>query len=111
MSARLQARLGSSVLWLRLACIGRLSEIRTEFPVNDSRKMVRYTCPHCSREVAVARREDLPSRPFCSKRCQQIDLGRWLNEEYVISDSLLPTDPTGPDSPNGEQPTDPGSNA
>jgi endogenous inhibitor of DNA gyrase (YacG/DUF329 family) len=20
--------------------------------------------------------------PFCSRRCQQIDLARWLNEEY-----------------------------
>ena len=28
-------------------------------------------------------------RPFCSKRCSEIDLGRWLNETYVI--------PTGPD--------------
>ena len=23
--------------------------------------------------------------PFCSERCQQLDLGRWLNEEYSIS--------------------------
>jgi len=36
----------------------------------------------------IAHREDLPTRPFCSTRCQQIDLGRWLNEEYVVSDPL-----------------------
>ncbi len=29
---------------------------------------------------------EVPYRPFCSQRCQQIDLGRWLNEEYRISE-------------------------
>jgi endogenous inhibitor of DNA gyrase (YacG/DUF329 family) len=24
--------------------------------------------------------------PFCSPRCRQIDLGRWLNEEYGLPD-------------------------
>jgi len=33
--------------------------------------------------------------PFCSKRCAQIDLGRWLNESYVIA---------GSDSPSSEDP-------
>ncbi len=23
-------------------------------------------------------------RPFCSDRCRQVDLGRWLTEAYVI---------------------------
>jgi endogenous inhibitor of DNA gyrase (YacG/DUF329 family) len=23
-------------------------------------------------------------RPFCSARCKQIDLGRWLNESYRV---------------------------
>ena len=23
-------------------------------------------------------------RPFCSKRCRQIDLGKWLGEGYAI---------------------------
>ncbi|MGI9381253.1 MAG: DNA gyrase inhibitor YacG [Methyloligellaceae bacterium] len=23
-------------------------------------------------------------RPFCSKRCADVDLGRWLGERYVI---------------------------
>ena len=22
--------------------------------------------------------------PFCSERCRQIDLGRWMNEEYSV---------------------------
>jgi hypothetical protein len=53
--------------------------------------MIRYTCPHCQRVVTVAQREDLPTRPFCSTRCQQIDFGKWLNGEYVISDPLPPS--------------------
>ena len=27
---------------------------------------------------------DQAYRPFCSKRCADIDLGRWLNGSYVI---------------------------
>jgi len=25
-----------------------------------------------------------PAMPFCSERCRQIDLGRWLDEEQTI---------------------------
>ena len=25
-----------------------------------------------------------PYRPFCSKRCADVDLGRWLSERYAI---------------------------
>ncbi|MBL6078135.1 DNA gyrase inhibitor YacG [Belnapia sp. T18] len=25
-----------------------------------------------------------PHRPFCSARCRQVDLGRWLAGDYVI---------------------------
>ncbi len=31
-------------------------------------------------------------RPFCSRRCANIDLGRWLNGSYSI-----PGDPVSPD--------------
>ena len=38
-------------------------------------------CPICGREFAP----DAPgtAMPFCSIRCKQIDLKRWLNEEYT----------------------------
>jgi endogenous inhibitor of DNA gyrase (YacG/DUF329 family) len=49
--------------------------------------------------VAVERREDLPTRPFCCRRCKLIDLGKWFNEDYVISDPL-PVDPDEPPSAN-----------
>jgi uncharacterized protein len=28
--------------------------------------------------------------PFCSRRCQLVDLGKWFSEEHVISDPLGP---------------------
>jgi len=36
------------------------------------------TCPICSKDA------DPKYRPFCSKRCADIDLGRWLTGGYVI---------------------------
>jgi len=28
--------------------------------------------------------------PFCSHRCKLVDLGRWFNQEHVISEPLRP---------------------
>lgn len=40
-------------------------------------------CPTCSKEVIW---DELSTwRPFCSKRCQLIDLGEWANEEKRIA--------------------------
>lgn len=36
-------------------------------------------CPVCNRTPPDAR-----FRPFCSARCRQVDLGRWLAEDYAI---------------------------
>jgi endogenous inhibitor of DNA gyrase (YacG/DUF329 family) len=35
-------------------------------------------CPICGRPSTIE------MRPFCSKRCADIDLGRWLGEAYRI---------------------------
>lgn len=52
------------------------------------------TCPTCRKpvvrqaagaEVAGERRPADPF-PFCSFRCQMVDLGRWIDEEYRIPD-------------------------
>jgi endogenous inhibitor of DNA gyrase (YacG/DUF329 family) len=40
-------------------------------------------CPICDTPVDPAAR--LPSFPFCSSRCRQIDLNRWLLEGYSIT--------------------------
>jgi endogenous inhibitor of DNA gyrase (YacG/DUF329 family) len=38
-------------------------------------------------------RDALPFFPFCSARCRQIDLGRWLGEQYGIPVSHSRVDP------------------
>jgi hypothetical protein len=46
-------------------------------------------CPICGKEVKFYNKDKLPPAfPFCSKRCKLIDLGKWLNEDYRISDSI-----------------------
>lgn len=36
------------------------------------------TCPICGKPALPA------YRPFCSRRCADVDLGRWLTEGYSI---------------------------
>ncbi|MCI0538287.1 MAG: DNA gyrase inhibitor YacG [Verrucomicrobiales bacterium] len=31
-----------------------------------------------------------PFGPFCSKRCKLVDLGKWFNQENVITEPLRP---------------------
>ena len=38
-------------------------------------------CPVCETPFTV---ETTDAMPFCSRRCRQIDLGRWLGERYVV---------------------------
>ncbi len=38
-------------------------------------------CPICGRPVVA------DYRPFCSKRCADVDLSRWLGGEYRIPDA------------------------
>jgi endogenous inhibitor of DNA gyrase (YacG/DUF329 family) len=40
-------------------------------------------CPTC-RGTSV--RDGNKVYPFCSPRCQMVDLGRWLTEEYRVPD-------------------------
>jgi endogenous inhibitor of DNA gyrase (YacG/DUF329 family) len=35
-------------------------------------------CPICKKPESAAH------KPFCSERCAQIDLGRWLTESYRV---------------------------
>lgn len=64
--------------------------------------MLSYECPGCLKITRVERREDAPHRPFCSERCKMVDLGRWLDGTYAISE---PTD-FEPDTPLGPDPDD-----
>ncbi len=45
------------------------------------RKLRRVRCPECRR---LTDWHDNPWRPFCSERCQLIDLGAWAEERYGI---------------------------
>lgn len=36
------------------------------------------SCPVCGKPT------DAAYRPFCSRRCADVDLGRWLTESYRI---------------------------
>jgi endogenous inhibitor of DNA gyrase (YacG/DUF329 family) len=38
-------------------------------------------CPICDRTFEPA---ETTAMPFCSQRCRQIDLGRWLREVYSV---------------------------
>jgi uncharacterized protein len=53
--------------------------------------MIRGRCPICSKNYQIAGIDDLPSFPFCSERCQRIDLGRWADGKYVIPGAPAPT--------------------
>lgn len=42
-------------------------------------------CPECGKPVTDT------YRPFCSKRCADIDLGRWLKGDYVLPGDTNPS--------------------
>ena len=50
------------------------------------------SCPVCGKAVAAE------YRPFCSRRCADVDLGRWLTESYRIpaEDVDLPSEEDDP---------------
>lgn len=50
-------------------------------PENSSSESPVTPCPIC-RNPAVP---GIASYPFCSSRCRQIDLGRWLRGDYKVS--------------------------
>ncbi|ARC90341.1 DNA gyrase inhibitor YacG [Rhodovulum sp. MB263] len=50
------------------------------------------TCPVCKKPT------DPAYRPFCSRRCADVDLGRWLTGGYALpGDPAEPIESTEPD--------------
>ena len=41
-----------------------------------------FRCPTCGAPVTLAPRA--PAFPFCSPRCRNADLNRWLNGNYAL---------------------------
>lgn len=42
---------------------------------------MKVLCPTCKNETSF---ENNPHRPFCSERCQLIDLGKWAQEKFAV---------------------------
>lgn len=53
-------------------------------------------CPICGKPAA-----DAKYRPFCTKRCADIDLGRWLKEGYRFETEDTPSDEETGDGSGG----------
>jgi len=58
-------------------------------------------CPICGKELADGLRQRGECYPFCSKRCQQMDLGKWLDGRYSIPGRQIERDE--PEMPDNEQ--------
>ncbi len=51
-------------------------------------------CPICGKPALPAH------RPFCSQRCADVDLQRWLSGAYAVpAEEELPDDGSDPDGP------------
>ena len=51
-------------------------------------------CPICRRELDAAMRA-ARTAPFCSRRCADVDLGRWLVGDYRLAGEAEETAPEG----------------
>jgi uncharacterized protein len=56
-------------------------------------------CPICGKEVAP--RKDNAAFPFCCSRCKQVDLGKWLDEQYRVPTDEQPEE--NPPDPVGKR--------
>jgi len=57
---------------------------------------MKNSCPICKKP------SDVKAKPFCSKRCADIDLGRWLKGSYAIpgrdGEATIAANDTHPDA-------------
>lgn len=59
--------------------------------------MTTAACPICRKPA------DPALRPFCSKRCADVDLQRWFTGRYAIAASADDEDEDPPETPSGEE--------
>lgn len=55
------------------------------------------SCPMCAKD------SDTKYRPFCSKRCADLDLSKWLTGSYAIASAQEDDDETLSDALRQEQ--------
>ena len=68
--------------------------MQPDFPANEQRSRA-PRCPVCGRPPVAA------TRPFCSVRCADVDLGRWLTGQYRLpGGSVEQDDAAGPAEPD-----------
>ncbi|MEM1446618.1 MAG: DNA gyrase inhibitor YacG [Planctomycetota bacterium] len=65
-----------------------MSSDATPYRVTDDSSGSATLCPVCKVKVPP----DAASFPFCNARCRKIDLGRWMDERYVVSRPIEQTD-------------------
>ena len=59
---------------------------------NSAGTVLRSQCPICGKPAT------LDSRPFCSPRCKDVDLHRWLGGRYAIPGGNSDADEDGDDA-------------
>ena len=52
-----------------------------------SSNKTKLNCPICGKVTDFFAD---PLGPFCSSRCKMVDLGKWLGEDYRVSEPLRP---------------------
>jgi endogenous inhibitor of DNA gyrase (YacG/DUF329 family) len=61
-------------------------------------------CPRCGVGFTYASLDEHTPFPFCSPRCREIDLGKWLTGQYVITGrEAEETDSEAPASPQDKK--------
>lgn len=70
--------------------------------MSTTKAPISVNCPTCQTQVEW--KETAKFRPFCSERCQQIDLGAWSAEEYRIA--AEPTEEWSGDQTNNPEPSE-----
>ena len=59
---------------------------------------IQAKCPVCGKPA------EAKYQPFCTKRCADIDLGRWLKESYRVPSEDAPgEDDEAPPPPTGQE--------
>ena len=60
----------------------------------------REKCRGCGQKLTGKAKESSPWYPFCSERCQLVDLGQWFDQKYRLTDREERAKGSGED-PNG----------